>query len=293
MKAQVARQRSNNQSCQKDAPTFQDQQETPAKTNQIFENEAGPSVLEQGSSKINSVSLEQEAGSLVMETDQSEYEAGPSRMDVSSTTTLQLSSSENESDLTANSSTITVDQMASDFRLKTIPTGKGRKSSIEKTRKRIRNEKEWKINIRKEARNKGLPYTTRKGKDVDRRTFDREYDCKCRMKCCTKLSDQDKNLIFTNFWNEMDWNAQTRFLVSSVWLIPVKNRKVGTSAGRTYSRKFYLSKIRVCKKMFLSILGIKNKRLDYALRVKRIPGTQLSTQDMRGKKSLELKHQKT
>ena len=56
-------------------------------------------------------------------------------LDVSSTTTLQLSSSENESDLTANSSTITVDQMASDFRLKTIPTGKGKNHLLKKQEK--------------------------------------------------------------------------------------------------------------------------------------------------------------
>jgi hypothetical protein len=50
---------------------------------------------------------------------------------------------------------------------------------VKRTRKVPRNENKWQRNVMKEKRNKGLSYTTKKGKLVDNKTFQAsEHICK-------------------------------------------------------------------------------------------------------------------
>ena len=51
----------------------------------------------------------------------------------------------------------------------------------------------------KRARNSGHPYTTWKENEVKRKRFNRDNDCKCRMKCNSQVSEEQRKLIFTIF----------------------------------------------------------------------------------------------
>lgn len=144
----------------------------------------------------------------------------------------------------------------------------------------------------KRRRNAGEEYITRKGKIVQRKEYI-PTDCQCRLDCTAKISHDVRKLIFDQFHALADWNSQTQFIVSSVTVIEIKENKKKVKeqlccniSRRCTSRVFYLTnqKIRVCKPIFLSTLGITNKRLDYALRHKANPLTALSTPDLRGKK---------
>lgn len=144
----------------------------------------------------------------------------------------------------------------------------------------------------KRRRNAGEEYVTRTGKIVQKKEYV-PIDCRCRLECTVKVSHDVRKLIFDQFHALADWNNQTQFIVSSVTVLDVKERKkkvcqelCGSISRRCASRIFYLTsqKIRVCKPVFLSTLGITNKRLDYALRHKAVPLTALATPDLRGKK---------
>ncbi|CAL1538739.1 unnamed protein product [Lymnaea stagnalis] len=144
----------------------------------------------------------------------------------------------------------------------------------------------------KRRRNAGEEYVTRKGKLVGRKEYE-PIDCKCRLNCTKNVTHDMRKLIFDQFHALADWNNQTQFIVSSVTVLDIKERKrrlkqelSSPKTKRSSSRLFHLTnkKIRVCKPVFLSALGITNKRLDYALRYKALPLTALATPDFRGKK---------
>ncbi|KAK6959911.1 hypothetical protein BgiMline_035085 [Biomphalaria glabrata] len=144
----------------------------------------------------------------------------------------------------------------------------------------------------KRRRNAGEEYVTRKGKVVGRKEYE-PIDCKCRLNCTLNVTHDMRKLIFDHFHALADWNNQTQFIVSSVTILDIKERKrrlkqeiSSSKAKRSSSRLYHLTnkKIRVCKPVFLSALGITNKRLDYALRYKALPITAIATTDFRGKK---------
>ncbi|RUS74424.1 hypothetical protein EGW08_017818, partial [Elysia chlorotica] len=64
------------------------------------------------------------------------------------------------------------------------------------TRKRVRDEADWKTNIRKKQRNNGKEYVTRKGKQVREKSL-KDTKCGCQSNCNGKISFQTRQEIFS------------------------------------------------------------------------------------------------
>ena len=56
----------------------------------------------------------------------------------------------------------------------------------------------------KELRQSGLPYFTRKGKYVDKKSY-KTYSCNCKLLNCKDLKDEERKTIFESFWNLKNW----------------------------------------------------------------------------------------
>ncbi|CAH1223051.1 unnamed protein product [Diabrotica balteata] len=102
-----------------------------------------------------------------------------------------------------------------------------------KTRKRKRNTRRWKSAQAKEKRNSGMSYTNAKGNQVASRSSKSPCNAeKCRLKCTTKVTHDDRKDIFNNYWGMCDINRQREFIVRHVTIIEpsiaiAKNLSVG------------------------------------------------------------------
>lgn len=169
------------------------------------------------------------------------------------------------------------DTQVEDVLMDTECTHPGRKTS----RKRVRNEAEWKANIRKRRRNNGSDYVTRKGAEVRRKTIDDKV-CGCKKQCNRIIPFTTRQQIFSKFWKLGDWSAQNAYIVGLVKLNEIKRRdkrdrrpRSGIEGPRiqkkrNITREFNLptstgmSNI-VCKEFFLGTFQISNGRLNRAL----------------------------
>ncbi|CAG9840688.1 unnamed protein product [Diabrotica balteata] len=102
-----------------------------------------------------------------------------------------------------------------------------------KTRKRKRNTRRWKSGQAKEKRNSGMSYTNAKGNQVASRSIKPPYnEEKCRLKCTTKVTHDDKKDIFNNYWGMCDINRQREFIVRHVTIIEPKHRYIREGSTR-------------------------------------------------------------
>ena len=90
-----------------------------------------------------------------------------------------------------------------------------RPSMPSRSRKRQRKPEQWKKSVRKESRNAGKEYVTRKGKTMAAKKHNDTYDCNCRMHCVDNISITDRKSIFDNFWS-LTWESQEQVIVSSI-----------------------------------------------------------------------------
>lgn len=133
-------------------------------------------------------------------------------------------------------------------------------------------------NIRKEARNSGQGYFSRKGNNISEKIFKFQY-CKCLNKC-EEIGEDERKALFKRFWCSSNWQCQANFIMSTVITSSpkrpsVKNSRILKSRSCTINGK------QVCKLVYLNTLGVSNKRVDYCLNQKMKSG--LSSPDKRGK----------
>lgn len=135
----------------------------------------------------------------------------------------------------------------------------------EKTRKRSINVLKWKRVSAKNARAKGSPYhssVAKKNPEVEGRSL--KDPCSCRSKCYEKISPENRDIIFKQFWKiSNSWEQRRQFVARNV----TKNLKTTmrtTGNLDTDRRKFTYTynlisgfeAVRVCKVMFLNTLCI-------------------------------------
>lgn len=136
---------------------------------------------------------------------------------------------------------------------------------------------------RRADRNNGKAYMTRKGKDISEKQY-RYVECKCKNACKgNEITDEMRQQIHNEFWALGDWNTQTQYIVQSVMVAGIRRRVDGGGMRKNESRYPYLLQKRVCKNVFLTTLGVSNKRYNYALKVKRSE-TGIAQNDKRGQK---------
>lgn len=137
-------------------------------------------------------------------------------------------------------------------------------------------EVDWEKNVNKRLRMEGKPY---KGmsKEGGKWGFNKERngriltESKCSKRCnrlgmvkqCYQLTENDRQTIFTNFWENMTWEQRKVYINSLVTAVDVTDKTVGENSRRNRSFRYCLRKdderIPVCKNMFLSTLGIGEK----------------------------------
>ena len=132
-------------------------------------------------------------------------------------------------------------------------------------RKRIRQPAKWKKNIRKRRRACGLEYISTSGKTVPKKHL-KLFDCRCPLKCCTKLNAEQQQIVHDTFYDTSDWSVQTAFIASQTKVSSVAHRYTkSTHSRRNYSKHFYLPvagvDVRVCKTFFKGVLCISDGRL--------------------------------
>lgn len=148
-------------------------------------------------------------------------------------------------------------------------------TSQKKKRRKIAEPDEWNDNKNKRKREMGEKYkgwTKRKGETGVRgaERAEREMGPACnsnhckKTKDCQKIKQEEREAIFNFFWKKMNWDQKKVYVTSLVSGVAPKRRTVGNCEayrrGNTlqYRLKTQDDKIlRVCKKLYLSTLGLK------------------------------------
>nr|CAH7745912.1 unnamed protein product [Callosobruchus chinensis] len=139
--------------------------------------------------------------------------------------------------------------------------------------------------IRKKRRNQGLEYIGTQGKVVPAKAFT-NLDCKCRMRCFSRIKGQRRKFAFECFWKMGDFSTQNAYicgLVKQTFIVRRRPRS-GNRCEKTTTNTYYVNaentSEKVCKTYFLQTFQISNGRLGRALKRARVssPG-----EDLRGR----------
>nr|XP_008279400.1 PREDICTED: uncharacterized protein LOC103356868 [Stegastes partitus] len=128
----------------------------------------------------------------------------------------------------------------------------------------------WKQNRQKQLRMEGKPYVSKRKKDgatvtkAQRTMGPRCTSSACRRasnRFCADFSDEARSELFTGFWQCMNWAQRKIHVAGLVDCDPVeRTRAPWTQSRRSVSMRYHLladgDRKQVCKKMFLSTLGI-------------------------------------
>ena len=91
-----------------------------------------------------------------------------------------------------------------------------------------------------------------------------EGSCGCTLRCCDKVSLEQRKKLFSGFWGIGEFDVQNAYINGCVKSMPVK-RHYSSTARRGTTRLYYVQNgeysVRVCKVAFLKIHGISNGRL--------------------------------
>jgi hypothetical protein len=156
-----------------------------------------------------------------------------------------------------------------------------------KSRKGTAKMANWKRNVRKTLRLQGKEYLDYKGKTVAERSM-KSQDCsKCRLKCSELVSEDERDKLFTEYWNLNSYERQRDFICSSITEHLPKRMLRQAQKPKTLSREYHFQvngvRIRVCKTFFIRTLDVGETTVTYAMKNK--GGQTCGTSDNRGGKS--------
>ncbi|XP_046970419.1 uncharacterized protein LOC124537590 [Vanessa cardui] len=159
-----------------------------------------------------------------------------------------------------------------------------------KGRKRKVNTHLWKRNRTKLLRNSGMAYTSmsKTKKEIKEKKMGAGCSDKCKLKCTTKFTTQERLLIFSEYWKTADLLVQRQFIYSNMTEIKPKYRytRVG-STRQNLNHSYYLplngERTRVCKVFFMNTLAISEKTIRTVVKKQKssLKGVQLK--EFRGK----------
>lgn len=142
---------------------------------------------------------------------------------------------------------------------------------------------------RKLKRNMGKAYKTSKGKIVPRKTF--TILSKCFKNCKLKISPQDQEAIFNQFWDLSNFNLRVAFTSG---IIDIQDKKTtynikSTAAprNRVFSYKYFLNvngqRVNICQKCFKNTLAITDRFIKTVINKKIDSAGIVTLSDQRGK----------
>ncbi|KAK4323231.1 hypothetical protein Pmani_006062 [Petrolisthes manimaculis] len=159
------------------------------------------------------------------------------------------------------------------------PEGPGDELQMRKRR----DETQWKRNLAKRKRNSGKEYVgLNTGKTVAAKQVG--PPCGCPKGCFLNLGEEAVQRIFSEYWKMGDYNAQSAYIVTMVLSKEVKNSGVVAGSRRKATLEYGVNvdskRVVVCKKAFLSIHAISDKRVLTVL--KKLGDTGVAAGDLRG-----------
>lgn len=144
--------------------------------------------------------------------------------------------------------------------------------ALKRGRKRQKNPKRWKANIRKKARAEGVGYRRKSGKLKSPRKAG--HRCHCSKKCFEKVNEEERKHLLLQFNHIGNHSMQNQYLRGLIEATDIKRRgaggRDGTAKGKPGKRgSSYIysiitsanRKVPVCRKAFLSIHGIGYTRI--------------------------------
>lgn len=126
----------------------------------------------------------------------------------------------------------------------------------------------WRKNVQKHLRIRGKAYEMKSKSQNEREERKMKPPCnkKCRLKCCDKFTEVERNEIFTSYWNLGDITKQREFIRNSITEVKPSYRyiKVGVKRQpRRPNNSFHFMKncspVRVCKLVFKNTLDINDR----------------------------------
>ncbi|KAK4885599.1 hypothetical protein RN001_001870 [Aquatica leii] len=155
----------------------------------------------------------------------------------------------------------------------------------------VRAPENWKPNIRKVKKEKEEVYVDRKGKQHPARQIKSECRGHCAFNCCVKFTDEEKALVFEQFWRLSD-SKKSHFYSKFVKRNPVSLRKVEVKndkkTRKMYSYNYFLEVYSdrriVYKEFFLSTLNISSRRVYYFFKHIQNEVTNVPRSPLKGKK---------
>nr|CAH7725074.1 unnamed protein product [Callosobruchus chinensis] len=157
-------------------------------------------------------------------------------------------------------------------------------------KKRLRFPEKWRKNVAKALRNNGKEYVSvsKDGKVRPARTIQPPCGDKCKLQCSKKFTEEDRNLLFTEYWNLGDLQRQRDFLATNMSLVQPKYQYKRDSSHRQQNHAFYFilnnQRIRVCKCFFKATLAINDRPIRTVAQKKLLaPTGQIIEPDKRGR----------
>lgn len=110
----------------------------------------------------------------------------------------------------------------------------GQPQTVERARKRKRNQNAWKRTKFSTLRNSGNEYVDRTGNlHAAKRVTQYVHNCRCG--CNNNISYDKCSEIFKDYWALQDWNLQTYFLFNAITTKEVIRKKVNTRNNKKVS----------------------------------------------------------
>lgn len=138
--------------------------------------------------------------------------------------------------------------------------------NAKKTRKRKRNPAGWKRTIAKELRNCGKEYQSlHNGQLIPARKMLLPCKTTCKLKCSVKFTEEDREILFNNFWNLGNLEKQRSFILNHMRSIQTKYRRVliERQKERGLNKAYYFTKNnerkQVCFLFFRGTLGVSER----------------------------------
>ncbi|CAH2084612.1 unnamed protein product [Euphydryas editha] len=132
------------------------------------------------------------------------------------------------------------------------------------TRKRKRNPKLWRRNVRKENRTHGKSYISCNGTLIPAKQLG--PSCNCKKKCADNFPGYLRQKIFDEFY-DLSPESQSQYIASLIEEFPKKSTKVVNGLSRRqWTRKYFFTnqsqtRTEVCQNMFLNTLSLTLKKV--------------------------------
>lgn len=131
------------------------------------------------------------------------------------------------------------------------------------TKRKARNQSEWKREKRKRSIIAGEPHVTVRGEMTEQKKIG--SDCLCKLKCYEKIDEKTRQMLFDGFYSLKTYDEQNAYLFGLIRKHDVKRKKNAASDRRTCTYKYYIryrgQETQVCKLAFAHIHAVSFRKI--------------------------------